>query len=207
MLYAFIGIVIGAVAGLMTSKYIATSKGKKLIQLVEDAEHKAKKVFDEAQIKEKELLLKAKDKAVKILEDARLEEKRAIEELKKEKAVLAEREQTFGAKLLEIEDVRKEIETKITKLAYDHKKVEEMKLEESKKLEEVAGLSREDALVRITKLVEEQHEDTLMSRIRKLEEMESDEIDRKAKNIMAVAIQRLASSHVAETTTTNVELP
>ncbi|MBU1033292.1 ribonuclease Y, partial [Patescibacteria group bacterium] len=46
-----------------------------------------------------------------------------------------------------------------------------------------------------------------MSRIRKLEEMESDEIDRKAKNIMAVAIQRLASSHVAETTTTNVELP
>jgi len=43
--------------------------------------------------------------------------------------------------------------------------------------------------------------------MRKLDEESQEEIDRKAKNILAVAIQRQASSHVQETTTSYVELP
>lgn len=206
-IYAVIGVMAGAFVGFISAKYITSSKGKKIQQLIDEAEIKIKKRLLDAEAKEKEVLLKAKDRAVKILEEARIEEKRANEELKNEKAKLAEREQAFSAKLLEIEDARKEIETKSSSLTEKLKAVEVMKLEETKKLEEVAGLSRDEALDRMIKLIEEHHEDTLLSRIRKLEELESEEIDRKAKNILAVAIQRLASSHVAETTTTNVELP
>lgn len=193
--------------GFFGAKSIVSSKGKKLQQLVDEAETKAKKLIAEAEAKEKEALIKAKDKAIKILEDARLEEKRALDELKKQQASLAERENVFGAKLLEIEDVRKDIEMKNAKLQEDRQIVERMKLEESSKLEEVANLNQAEAQERLLKLVEEQSQETLISRVRKLEQMESEEIDRKAKNILAVAIQRLASSTVVETTTTNVELP
>ncbi len=202
-----IGILIGAIAGFVAAKIIATSKGKKLQTLIDDAEQRAKKIISEAETKQQDVLIKAKDKAVKILEEARLEEKRAAEELKIERASLTERENTFGGKLLELEDSRKAVETQKVAIAEETARVEEMKKEETARLEEVAGLRREEALDRLTRLVEEQHQDTLLSRVRKLEQEESDDIDRKAKNILAVAIQRLASSQVVETTTTHVELP
>ncbi|MCI0479586.1 Rnase Y domain-containing protein, partial [Candidatus Uhrbacteria bacterium] len=205
--YALFGLAIGAGIGFAAAKFITSSKGKKLRLMVEEAEAEAKARISEAEAKEKEVLLKAKDKAVKIIEDARLEEKRALEELKTQQAALAEREAAFGGKLLEMEDVRKDLERRSTDIGEEERRVEELKLEEAKKLEEVAGLTQEQALERITHLVEEQHQETLMSRVRKLDQMESEEIDRRAKNVLAVAIQRIASSHVAETTTTNVELP
>ncbi|MFH1973351.1 MAG: ribonuclease Y [Patescibacteria group bacterium] len=207
MLYALFGLILGAAAGFTAAKFITSSKGKKLRLMVDEAEAMAKTRIAEAEAKEKEVLLKAKDKAVKIIEDARLEEKRNLEDLKAQQATFSERETVFGTKLLEMEDVRKDLEKRTAKTQEEEKRVEELKLEESKKLEEVAGLSREEALERMLHLVEEQHQETLMSRVRKLDQMESEDIDRKAKNILAVAIQRLASSHVAETTTTNVELP
>ncbi|MEK7655120.1 MAG: ribonuclease Y [Patescibacteria group bacterium] len=202
-----IGILIGVIAGFVAAKIIATSKGKKLQTLIDDAEQRAKKIVAEAEAKQQDVLIKAKDKAVKILEEARIEEKRATEELKTERAALTERENTFGGKLLELEDSRKAVETQKVSLVEEAARIEEMKKEETARLEEVAGLKREEALDRLTRLVEEQHQDTLISRVRKLEQEESEDIDRKAKNILAVAIQRLASSQVVETTTTHVELP
>ncbi len=202
-----IGILIGVIAGFVAAKIIATSKGKKLQTLIDDAEQRAKKIVAEAEAKQQDVLIKAKDKAVKILEEARIEEKRAAEELKTERAALTERENTFGGKLLELEDSRKAVETQKVSLVEEAARIEEMKKEETARLEEVAGLKREEALDRLTRLVEEQHQDTLISRVRKLEQEESEDIDRKAKNILAVAIQRLASSQVVETTTTHVELP
>ncbi|MBI4139284.1 ribonuclease Y [Candidatus Uhrbacteria bacterium] len=207
MFYALIGILLGALAGFGGAKLITSAKGKKLRQLIEDAESKAKKLLADAESKEQEALLKAKDKAIKILEEARLEEKRALEELKNQQASLAEREHAFGGKLLELEDARKSVEAKNALLSEEQQRIEAMKREETARLEEIAGLNREQAQSRLMQLVEEQHQDTLISRVRKLEQMETEDIDRKAKNILAVAVQRLASSHVVETTTTHVELP
>lgn len=207
MVNAIFGIFIGAVIGALVMRGMASDKAKKIQQQIDEAEAKAKNLVSQAEAKEQELLLKAKDKAIKIIEEARLEEKKLSEDLKKERSALAERENEFGKKLLEIDDARKEIEKKTFQINETQKAIETLKTEEAKKLEEVSGLSREQALERITKLVEEQQQEALMSRMRKLDLMESEEIERKAKNIIAVAVQRLASSTVAETTTTHVELP
>lgn len=206
MWYALLAIIFGG-AGFLAAKLIASSKGKQLQTLVANAEAEAKKRISDAETKEQEVLLKAKDKAVKILEEARLEEKRALEALKQQQASLAERENAFGSKLLEIEDARKTIDIRVKQLDEEQKHIDALKQEEASKLQEVAGLTRDEALDRMMRIIEEQHQDTLLSRVRKLDQVESDEIERKAKNVIAVAIQRLASSHVVETTTTHVELP
>src|SRR3989338_2176765 len=105
-----------------------------------------------------------------------------------------------------LEEAKKKLEADLAKTEALLKEIESLKTEELAKLEEVAGLRRDDALWRIMKLVEEQHEDTILSRMRKLDEMSQDEIDKKARNILAVSVQRQASSHAHETLTSYVEL-
>jgi len=205
--FALIGIILGGIVGFVGARYLAGKKAQKIQQIIDDAEKKAKQITEDAAKKEQDVLIRAKDKAIKILEEARLEEKRATEELKKQQTALASRENEFGKKLLEIDDSRKAMETKAAQIEETKKHIEILKAEETKKLEEVSKLTQDEALQRITSLVEEQHQEALMSRFRKLEQQEADEIERKAKNIIGVAIQRLASSTVSETTTTNVELP
>lgn len=207
MFYALFGIIFGAIAGILAARIFAGKKAQKAQKIIEDAERHATQLTNDAQKKEQDILMRAKEKAIKILEESRLEEKRASEEFKKQQATLAERENEFGKKLLEIDDTRKAVEQKVTQIEEDKKSLDALKAEETKKLEEVSGLTRDEALARMLKLVEEQHQETLLSRIRKLEQMETEEIEKKAKNILGVAIQRLASSAVSETTTTHVELP
>lgn len=207
MFNALLGIIIGGFIGYLISRAFASDKAKKIQQKIDEAEVQAKRIVSGAEMKEQELLLKAKDKAIKILEEARLEEKRASDELKKERVQLAERENDFGKKLLEIDDQKKSLETKLEAATAAEVAIEALKVEEGKKLEQVSGITKDEALDRILKLVEEQQQDAIVSRMRKLDQQESEEIERKAKNILGVAIQRLASSTVAETTITHVELP
>lgn len=206
-MYVFIALVLGLAAGAGIAALVYAQKAKSAKLSIDSAKEKADKILKEAESKESDIMVRAKDKAIKILEDARHEEKKALEDLKKQQKELNERENAFSKKMLEVDDLKKTLDDKSAKLDQEAAKVEAMKLEESKKLEEVAGLTQDQAVERMLSLVEEQHEDTLMSRVRKLEQLESDELERKARNILGVTIQRIAASHVTETTTTNVELP
>jgi len=206
-MFYVIAVILSLAAGAIVTSSVYAAKAKKAKLTLSEAEAKAKKILDDVTTKEQEVMVRAKDKAIKIIEDARREEKLTQEELKKQSALLVEREAAFSTKLIEVDDIKKNLEAKSAEIVEKVKEIDELKVEESKKLEEVASLTQEQAVERLLGLVEEQHQDTLMSRVRKLEQMETDEIDRKAKNILGVAVQRLAASHVVETTTTNVELP
>ncbi|MSR84864.1 ribonuclease Y [Candidatus Uhrbacteria bacterium] len=195
---------IGAAIGIAVGYTVRDGKGKRDAA---NAESKAHDIVKQAEEKQVEVLQKAKEKAIKILEDARLEEKRVLEELKTQQLELIEREKTFSKQLLAIDESKATVDAIKTKLTEETARVESLKLEELKKLEEVSGLTKEKALERVISSVEVQYQDDLMGRLRKLDEMAADEIDRKAKNILALAVQRQASSHVAETTTTHVEIP
>ncbi|MEI7512697.1 MAG: ribonuclease Y [Candidatus Uhrbacteria bacterium] len=157
--------------------------------------------------REIEALGKAKEKAIKILEEARIEERRALEEVKEQQKSLLEREQAVSTKLLDIDKMKTEVEATKLKAVEAHAKVEELKAEALVKLEQLAGIDSNQALERLYAQIEEHQQEALMSRLRKLDDMTAEEIDAKAKNIIAVAIQRQASSHVCETTTTYVDLP
>lgn len=202
-----IALILGLGIGGGSTYYLFTAKAKKAKLTLEEAENKSKLLVKDAETKEQEILVRAKDKAIKIIEEARRDEKQTQEELKKQQAALVERETAFGARMLEIDDIKQKLEKQSSDLTEKEQQIQAIKEEESKKLEEVANLTQAQAVERLLALVEEKEQDTLMSRIHKLEKMESDEIDRKAKNILAIAVQRLAASHVVETTTTHVELP
>lgn len=200
LLMAVVGIGVGAAAGY-------TIRERKSKRGLEETEKRAQELVAAAEAKQNEALAKAKEKAIKIIEEARLEEKRAFEDLKKQQAALAERESMFGQKLLDIDKAKGEVEAAQKRLDEAHLHVETLKRDAFTKLEQAAGMKREDALTQLMGMVEAEHQENLLGRMRKLDDMTADEIDRKAKSILAAAIQRQASSHVTETTTTYVELP
>ena len=194
----------GAVLGAGIGWYLRDNKGKTDIQ---SAESKATRIIQDAETKEKDVLIRAKDKAVKILEEARLDQKKILDELKEERAQLSEREKAFGDKLMQMDEDQKRIEQEMKSIEDMKTEISGLRDEELNKIQEIGKLTKEEAEQRILQLVEQQNHDTIVSRIRKLDELSQDEIDRKANNILAVAIQRQAASHVQETTTSYVELP
>jgi ribonuclease Y len=184
-----------------------TKHSDTVIKNAEERTRLADEKMREADRKHEEVLQKAKEKAIKILEEARLEEKRALEEVKEQQLKLVERETEFSKKLLEIDATKAAAEQTKAEATATKEAVEALLHQEMAKLQEIATLNKDQALERLMKLVEEQNQESLISRIHKLDQMAADEIDRKAKNIIATAIQRQASSHVTETTTTYVEIP
>ncbi len=174
---------------------------------ITSAEQKALEIIKGAEEKHIDVLQKAKEKAIKILEEARLEEKRSMDGLKQQQLGLIEREEVFSKKILEIEQTKSAVEQLKQRNEQEMARLEALTAEQVTRLEAIAHLTREEAVERITRRMEEEQHDVLMGRLRKLDEMAAEEIDRKAKNILAIAIQRQASSHVCETTTTHVELP
>ncbi len=197
-------IMLGAGAGFLAGRTLAEQKST---ELMKDSEERAKELLQNAERKEQDVLARAKDKAIKILEEARLEEKQTVDTLKGQQLALLEREQSFSQKLLELDQTKATIESSKSSIESAKQEIEHLKTEHIHALERVSNLSREQALERLLGQVETEQQDALMSRMRKLDEVAAEEIDRKAKNILSLAIQRQAASHVAETTTTYVELP
>lgn len=204
IVFLALALLVGIGAGVLLGRHVKRLGQK---QALSEAEKKAGTLVAEAEAKRTDVLQKAKEKAISILEEARKEERVAMEELKLQQKELIEREKSFQQKLLEIDQTKSELEQAKEHLEEAKQHTEEARQQAIVELEKAAGMSNEDALQKLLDLVEEQQKEVLLQRMRKLDEQVETELDQKAKNILATAIQRQASSHVSETTTTYVELP
>lgn len=193
-------IALGVGAGFVLRNLLARQKEQ-------HAEAAADKLLADARAKQQDLLLEAKEKALKVIQEAQTEEKQRREEVKKLQDRLEARETTFDKKLMELEEKHDKVEAEKERLRGVKTRLEELAAEAVKKLEQVAGLSREEALDRLLQQVETDEKDALESRLRKLNESVEDELDRKAKKMLSLVIERYASGHSVETTTSTVHLP
>ena len=195
-----VAIIIGLILGYWLQRQLAIKKAA-------NAEHKAENIIDEAKAKEKDILLKAQDKALKLIEDAKQENDARRKEITAWQNRLEKRETAFSQKILELQDKQQEIYDKITEVEATKEKINQLKEEELAKLEEIAGLNTEEAKKLLLERAEKEASDSVMSRLNKLNDEASEQIEEKSKNLMATAMERLASTFTAEMTTTVVDLP
>lgn len=170
-------------------------------------ESKLKKLIEDSRSEAKETLFEAKEKAAKILDEAKHEEKERLGQLRRLEERLMEREAGIDRRISEFEKKEKELEERIEKVKAIKSDLEETRMRIIKELERVAGLSRDDAIRELTNQLEKQHAEDLMARLRKLEQSGMEELERRAKNILAALIQRLATATTSEVTTTTVAIP
>lgn len=195
-----VGLGLGAVVGYWYRKQVA-------IKTQSSAEARAEQIITEAKSKQQELLLQAKDKILKNLEEAKREENERRQELTQNQRRFEKRENLFDEKLLDLENKHQRLQDKAKEIEALKERVLAVKAEQVTKLEEVAQMTRQDAMELLEKRIEKDSHEALYSRLRKLEQQGADEIEQKAKDLMTVVIQRCSTSHAAETTTTTVDLP
>lgn len=193
-------LVVGVSIGYLLRKVLA----RKTIQ---NAEAHAEKILADAKAKQQEALLKAKEKAMEMMEEAKKEESTRREELQETQKRLEKREGMFDKKLLELEDEKNRLEEKKKALEAGEQQVKEAKEREQIRLQEIAGLTRDQAEEKLFHTLTEENREALESRMRKLDRITEEELARQARKILSLAITRFASSQVTESTTTNVELP
>lgn len=211
ILLAIIGLIVGLGLGFMVAK----SRHEKEIA---GAQSSAAGIIDsakkEAETLKKEALLEAKEENQKYRSEVESELRESKLELKSQENRLIQREQTLNRKDHSLEKRENSLESKEEALSSKQqlieereKDVEKMIEDQQKELEKIAGLSKEDARDVIMKSTEEElnHELTLM--VKESEQRAKEEADRKAKNLLSLAIQRCAADQVSETTVSVVTLP
>ncbi|MFA6194907.1 MAG: ribonuclease Y [Patescibacteria group bacterium] len=174
---------------------------------INNAAEKADKLIGEAKTKEKELLLKAQDKALNIIEESKKEEVSRRNEINNLQKRLEQRETSFSQKLLDLQEKQQKLFDKVNEVQEIKERIKNIKVEQETKLESISGLSQAEAKDILIKKIEEKSAEDLIVRINKLENTAEEALGEKAKNIMALAMQRMVSNYTVELTTTSVDLP
>lgn len=192
-------LLVGFVAGYFSRKIIAKNQ-------VDNVEEKAEKLLADAKMKTKELLLDAKAKSVKILEEVKKEERRKLDILQQKENRLEQKEQKLEQKVNKVEKERHNLKRKADEIKNIRKEIAEIKEQQLSKLESIADMTVDEARKNLFSITEKQHKDELTRRLASLEKDKKEALEEKAKDVMALAMQRYAGSHSADTTTTTVSI-
>ncbi|RHH52461.1 ribonuclease Y [Enterococcus casseliflavus] len=214
LLYILLAI-IGLIVGLGLGVYVTKSRHEKEIN---GAQNSAAGIIEsakkEAETLKKEALLEAKEENQKYRSEIESELKESKLDLKSQENRLLQREQLLDRKDDSLEKRERSLEDKEGRLSEKQQLIDEREKEvenlidgQQKELERIAALSRDEAKELIMKSTEEElnHELTIM--VKESEQRAKEEADRKAKNLLSLAIQRCAADQVSETTVSVVSLP
>ena len=171
-----------------------------------EAETKARAIVEDAKAQEKEILLKAKNQAIEIIDNAKRDEQNRHRDLKKTQKRLEKRESMFDQKLLDLEKRQGSLDEQVKRVESVKQEVRDIQQQQTQRLEELAHLNQDEAKHFLLERVERDAADDLAARQRKLEDQNSEVLERKARDLLATAIQRYAGSHVAETTTSTLPI-
>jgi len=200
LIAAVIALAAGSVLGYYARQSIAKKQAGTLEEKLQKRTLKAKQDSDL-------LLAEAKQKAEQTLEGVKREIDGRRSELVKTERILLKREDVLDQKSSEYERNQKDFQEKVEKLKTIKESLEELRKEALDKLEKVADLSKEEAKKELLKNVEKEYEAEIGERIRKIERDGWENFEAKARDILAIAIQKCGLSQAQEITTTTISLP
>ncbi len=191
---------VGAGIGYLIRQFVAANRASSI-------EARLKKLVEDARTEAKETLFAAKEKTAKILEDAKMEERDRLKEIRRLEERLIEREGAIDQRGEETRKKEREAEERIEKVKIIKAEWEATRERGEKELERISGMTREDAVREIMTRIEKDHAEDLTLRVKKMEHAGADELERRAHEILASVIQRLATPTTSEVTTTTVAIP
>jgi ribonucrease Y len=196
-----LGLLLGVFAGarLLVSRRAAASELERE-RLGADAERSAESIRREAQVEAREQALRLRAEVERELEDRRAEVVKSQERA-------AAKEDEAGRRLVELERREQGVLDRETHLRQLQDEMKTAKDEQLRELERISGLTAEEAKRSVLERSEELVRHDLARMVRQLEEEARTDAKRRARNLVADALQRVAASHAAETTVSLVELP
>ena len=202
---------ISTYVGYILRRYVAEKK-------IQDAETQAKHILEqakkEAQDKRRELDLEAKDLLYRMRQDFERETKDRRQEILNSEKRLTQKEENIDRRLGLLEKKEKEIELRQENLRKQEEAIRQkdsqlhlLIAEEKERLQKISSLSAEEAKqILLNRLNEELNTEKAVFIKRQEEELRSI-VDKKAREIISLAIQRCAAEHAVESTVSVVVLP
>lgn len=201
---AIIALFVGLIIGYLVRKHIAEAR-------IATAEQAALKILEEAnreaESKKREAVLEAKEEVHKLRSEFEKETRERRNELQRMERRLILKEETLDRKSDTLERKEKELEGLEGELKSRSEEIERLRQQHVKELERLSGLTTEEAKELLLSNIEKEvrHEAAIM--IREIEAQAREEAEKRAREVVGLAIQRCAADHVAETTVSVVELP
>ncbi len=202
---------VGVVAGYFIRKSVTEAKiaGAKnaAYQILEDAKREAESLKKEALVEAKEEIYKLRSETERELRERRSELQKQENRLLQKEENLDRKGEILDKREMALEKKEEALNQRQQQIEEMESKVEEMVRKELAELERISGLTKEEAKAIILERVEKELSHDIAVMVKEYENRGREEAMKKAKNIIALAIQRCAADHVAETTVSVVNLP
>lgn len=176
-------------------------------RIIEEAKKESETIKKEAILQAKENLLKMKGDFDRETKERRNELDGLEKKIRSKEENLDKRIDLLEQKELNIESREKTIISRESAIEEKHRKLDAVMEEQKNKLENIAGMSAEEARNILIQSIESDAKRDAAATVRKIEEEAKLSGDRKAREIIAYSIQRYAGDYVAEHTVSVVNLP
>ncbi|MCK4257745.1 MAG: ribonuclease Y [Halanaerobiales bacterium] len=204
LIFGLISLPIGLIIGYLIRKYIAEAK-------IQSAEQEAAKIIEvanrDAESKKREILLETKEEAHQIKSEIEKEVRDRRSELQRLERRLLQKEENLERKTDSLEKKEEFLQRRDRQISQIEDKINDLKDQQAKELERLSGLTSEEAKEILMRNVEQEIEHELAKIIKEKEQQAQEESNKRAREIISLAIQRCAADHVAETTVSVVNLP
>ncbi len=203
ILLVLIGI-IGFVAGFAYRKKIAEKE-------IGSAEEEATRILNDAikaaETKKREAVVEAREEVFKIRAEADKEIKERRSDVQKQERRMQQKEEQLDRKYEAIEQREEKLNRKLKEADETLEEVHALKASQLETLEKLSGLTAEEAKNFLISKVEEEARHDAALKLKEIDQQLKEEADRKAREVIALAIQRCAADHASEVTVSVVPLP
>jgi ribonuclease Y len=206
-----LGYVLAAV--LAAAGFVAGQKYRKSIaeREISSAEDEAKRIINDAikgaESKKREALVEAKEEIYRNRQEYEREIKERRVEIQKQERRLQQKEEHLDKKLENAEKKEENLQNKLKEAEAVKDEAALLKRSQMDVLERISGYSQEEAKLFLIKNVESEVTHEMAMKIKDAEAKYKEEADARARDIVSLAIQRVASDHVAEFAVSVVPLP
>lgn len=204
LLLSIAALLVGLAAGYFIRKMIAEAK-------ISSAEAAAKKIIEEANHEansmKREKQLEAKEEAHRLRNDLEKESRERRSELQRLERRLVQKEESLDRKINNVEQKEEELRCKEEDNKKFREKLDQIHQQQLAELERVSGMTSEEAKEVLLQRVREEIDHEMMVMVKDMENQAKADGDKKAREIVTLAIQRCAADHVSESTVSVVSLP
>ncbi len=192
--------VVGVVAGYLVKQFQVQSTKRRNLE-------EAARILAQAREEAKTTELKAKNEALETLQRGEADIERKRKDLSREDDRLRSRRADLDQRTEKQEEREKSLNSRQNVLDKRTTELDEMRVDIVKKLETVSSMTRDEARKVLMDEVEKESRNDMARIMRQIEGEAREEGEKRARSIVSMAIQRIASEHVGESTTSVVALP
>ena len=201
---AVVFVAIGIFAGILVRKNVSEKK-------IGSAEQEANRIISDAmktaEAKKKEAVIEGKDEIHRLRNEADKDINERRKEVQRQERRIQQKEESLDKKMDQLERKEENVSKKLKDVDNKLLEVEQVKKSQFEMLERISGYTQEQAKTYLLQRLDDELDHEKATKIMDFEQQLKDESDKKARNIISLAIQRLAADHVAEATVSVVPLP